>query len=64
VDNLILLQNYAKQHKPGNPGEDRWKGPAKITYNSFKGKIDFDSTNGTIHRGWLIDRVNPFILRE
>ncbi|RPB19942.1 hypothetical protein L211DRAFT_870938 [Terfezia boudieri ATCC MYA-4762] len=64
VGDLVLFQNYAKRHKPGSPWEDRWKGPARITYITSKGKIDFQTTNGTIHKGWHTDRVKPFILRE
>ncbi|KAF8471100.1 hypothetical protein BDZ91DRAFT_717717 [Kalaharituber pfeilii] len=57
VGDLILFQNYAKRGKPGSPWDDKWRGPAKITHISTKGKIPDHSQ----YRGRHTDRIKPFI---
>lgn len=64
MGDLVLFQNYAKKGKFGKPWEDKWRGPVKITKVSTKGKIDFESVDGTKYKGWHADRIKPFILRE
>ncbi|KAF8462003.1 hypothetical protein BDZ91DRAFT_735655, partial [Kalaharituber pfeilii] len=56
------LSELYKKRKPGSPWNDKWRGLAKITHISTKGKIDFETPDHGQFRGWHTDRIKPFII--
>jgi len=65
VGDLVLFQNYPLVGKSGNPWDQRWRGPVRISRISRKGKLDLHHPSGNfVLKGWHTDRVRPYHLLD